>query len=87
MSMDGGRYKSLGSLKRSFDVHGSSLGPASCFLHPECPQGAPSGCLGSHLQWLMDNGHNILCFLLWQVTFFVAVGILVLPHCIVTQFL
>ena len=66
------RCKSLGSLK-SFCKY---LGPISCFLHLESPQGAPSMGVGEGwLQWLMtwwpqhplftDMAGDIL-YLLWH---------------------
>ena len=52
----------------SIDMHINYLGPVSCFSPLWMPSGCTveSGCSG----WWLD-GHNILCLLIWQVTYFV----------------
>ena len=54
----------------SFDRHLNYPGPVSCFSPPWILSGCTvgGGCRG----WWLD-GHNILCLLIWQVTFFITV--------------
>ena len=62
-----GRRKGLGSLKSFLNLHLSKLHclrSVSVLLHPESPQGIP-------LRGATEvGGSNILCLLIWQVTFF-----------------